>query len=84
MRDVANGAPTLVDAELDDFLNAKTPLAFWRRRLGLTQVELAAKVGISQPFLAQLEAGVRRGNVEQLLKLARTFGIRVEDLVDQG
>jgi len=84
MRDVANGAPTLTDAELDDFLNAKTPLAFWRRRAGLTQVALAAKVGISQPFLAQLEAGVRRGNVEQLLKLARTFGIRVEDLIEQG
>jgi len=53
MRDVATGAmETLSDAEMDAYLAAPTPLAFWRRRRGLTQAALAAAVGVSQPYLA--------------------------------
>jgi len=80
MRDVAAGAPTLSDAELDDFLAAKTPLAFWRHRAGLTQARLANMVGISQAFLAQVEAGVRMGSIGLHLKLARVLNVRMEDL----
>jgi DNA-binding XRE family transcriptional regulator len=82
MREVAAGAPTLTSAELDEFLAAKTPLTFWRRRAGLTQSALAAKIGVSQAFLAQLERGQRRGTVDVYLKLAPVFGLRVEDLVN--
>ena len=81
MREVASGAPTLTDAELDDFIAAKTPLAFWRRRADLTQAQLAAKVGVSQAFLAQLERGTRTGPVGLHAKLARALGVRIEDLL---
>jgi DNA-binding XRE family transcriptional regulator len=81
MRDVASGAATLSDAELDDFIAAKTPLAFWRHRAGLTQARLAEMVGVSQAFLAQLEGGVREGGVGLHLKLANALKVRVEDLV---
>lgn len=47
----------LTDAEMDDYLAVPAPLAFWRRRRGLTQKKLAAATGISQPCLAQIETG---------------------------
>jgi DNA-binding XRE family transcriptional regulator len=81
MRDVAAGAPTLSDAELDAFFAAKTPLAFWRRRAGLTQARLAEAVGISQAFLAQIESGARIGTVGQYKKLAGQLRVRIEDLL---
>jgi len=82
MREIANGAPTLSGAELDDFLAAKTPLAFWRHRAGLTQARLAETVGISQAFLAQVERGVRTGTIGLHVKLARALGTRIEDLLE--
>jgi DNA-binding XRE family transcriptional regulator len=81
MRDIANGAETLTSAEMDDYLAAVTPLAFWRRRAGKTQAELAAETGVSQPFLAQLENGKRQGGLNVVVRLARALRVRVEDLV---
>jgi hypothetical protein len=36
--------------------------------------------GISQAFLAQVEAGVRTGSIGLHLKLARALNLRMEDL----
>jgi DNA-binding XRE family transcriptional regulator len=81
MRDVAAGAPTLSVEEVEAYIAAKTPLAFWRQRAGLTQAALAQKAGFSQAFLAQIETGVRKGKASALAKLARALGIRIEDLI---
>ena len=81
MREVASGADTLTDAELDEYLAAATPLAYWRRRRGLTQAKLAAELDISQPYLAQLESGRRVGDVTLYAKLAAVLRLRIEDLV---
>jgi len=82
LRDVAAGVmPTLADDELDAFLAAPSPLAYWRKRRGMTQARLSAEAGISQPYLAQLEAGRRVGDVLTLRALARVLGVRIEDLV---
>ena len=82
MRDVATGAmETLTEAELDEFLGEPSPIAFWRHRRGLTQAVLAAEVGISQPYLAQIEAGQRTGEVRLYARLARALRVRMEDLV---
>ncbi|HET6605305.1 MAG TPA: helix-turn-helix transcriptional regulator [Rhodopila sp.] len=83
MREIAAGAPTLTDAELDEFLASPTATAFFRRRAGLTQVELAGRVGVSQAYLAQVETGARTGSVSLYVKLARTLDVRVEDLVGE-
>ena len=58
MRDVASGVmPVLSEAEVDAYLAAPTPLAFWRKQRGLTQTALAGEIGVSQPYLAQIVEG---------------------------
>ena len=82
MRAVASGTmETLSSAELDVYLAAPTPLAFWRKHRGLTQAALAAAVEVSQPYLAQLEAGRRVGDVRLHARIAKALRIRMEDLL---
>jgi XRE family transcriptional regulator, aerobic/anaerobic benzoate catabolism transcriptional regulator len=53
----------------------------WRARSRATRRQLAADSGVSERYLAQLEAG--RGNISVLLlrKVARAMGVPVESLV---
>jgi XRE family aerobic/anaerobic benzoate catabolism transcriptional regulator len=53
----------------------------WRTSHGTTRKELAAASGVSERYLAQLEAG--EGNISVLLlrKVARAMGVSVESLV---
>lgn len=84
MRDVAAGLlPTIADADLDAYLAATTPLSFWRKHRGMTQVELARAAAISQPYLAQLESGQREATVPVYARLAECLNVRIDDLVAQ-
>jgi XRE family transcriptional regulator, aerobic/anaerobic benzoate catabolism transcriptional regulator len=53
----------------------------WRSENGMTRKELSAASGVSERYLAQLEAG--EGNISVLLlrKIARAMGVTVESLV---
>ncbi len=73
----------LTDAEMAEFLAASSPLAFWRQRRGMTQAQLAASVGVSQGYLAQIETGKRTGDVGLYRKLARQLGVAIEDLIPE-
>jgi transcriptional regulator with XRE-family HTH domain len=85
MRDVASGVmPVLSEAEVDAYLAAPTPLAFWRKQRGLTQAALAAQLGVSQPYLAQIERGHRGGDVVLYSKMAAALKVRIEDLVPEA
>ncbi len=85
MRQIATGeTETIPDSEIDDYLAAPTPLAFWRRKRGYTQASLAAEMGLSQPYIAQMEGAQRVGDVATLAKLARLLRVRIEDLVQEG
>jgi len=84
MREVAAGADTLTDAELGEYLAAPTPLAYWRKRRGLTQVQLGAQAEISQPYLAQIESGKRVGDVTLYARIAALLNLRIEDLVPES
>ena len=55
-----------------------------RIALGLTQVELAARAGISRQALGAIESGVYRPNVAVALILARELGETVEHLFGEG
>jgi mannose-6-phosphate isomerase-like protein (cupin superfamily)/DNA-binding XRE family transcriptional regulator len=44
--------------------------------------DLAEETGISTSTLSRLEAGLRRPTLEQLLPLARAYGVTLDELVD--
>ena len=82
MADIASGATEVLSAdEVLAFLDAASPLAFWRGKRGLTQAALADAAGISQNYLAGLEAGSRKCDPALFLRLARALAVRIEDIV---
>lgn len=72
----------LTTEEVKAALLATTPLAFWRKKRGLTQTALAIAVGITQSYVAALEAGDRKGDPGLFLRLAHALNVRMEDLVE--
>jgi DNA-binding XRE family transcriptional regulator len=67
--------------EMLDLLSAATPLAFWRRKRNLTQAALGERVGLSQAYIASLEAGKRKGDPTQFRNLSAALNVTMEDLV---
>jgi len=85
MAEIASGREELLTIEeVAAALAAPTPLAFWRRKRSLTQAALAKTAGISQSYLAALEAGRRKGDPGLFLRLSRALRVRMEDLVDEN
>lgn len=81
-RIAAGTLETLTAEETAAALEEPTPLAFWRKKRRLTQAMLATAAGISQPYLASLEKGERKGDPALFLRLARALSVRMEDLVE--
>jgi len=52
-----------------------------RERRGITQVQLAASIGCSQPYVVLIEAGKRWPGAKRLDKIALFFGVQVATLV---
>jgi transcriptional regulator with XRE-family HTH domain len=72
-----------MDESTDRTLDAVGPrLKHLRQRRGITLTDLAAETGISVSTLSRLEAGLRRPTLEQLLPLARAYGVTLDELVD--
>jgi DNA-binding XRE family transcriptional regulator len=79
---LASGREELLSAEeAAALVAAPAPLAFWRKKRGRTQTQLAAAIGVSQNFLSDLERGKARGDVTLYAKLARYLDVSIEDLV---
>jgi XRE family aerobic/anaerobic benzoate catabolism transcriptional regulator len=53
----------------------------WRSEHGMTRKALSAACGVSERYLAQLEAGEGNASVLLLRKVARAMGVPVEQLV---
>jgi DNA-binding XRE family transcriptional regulator len=81
---LASGREELLTAEETAALVAgAAPLAFWRKKRGKTQTQLAAEIGVSQNFLSDLERGKAKGDVTLFAKLARCLDVTIEDLVPE-
>jgi predicted transcriptional regulator len=80
-RAIARDEETLSESEMDDLLAARTPLAFWRKKRGLTQMELAKAADIAQGFLSEIESGLKTGNVTVLQRIAIALEISLLELV---
>ncbi len=55
-------------------------VALARKRAGLTQPQLAEKVGVSRPTIARIETGGHAPSVTIALAIARALGEPVETL----
>lgn len=67
----------------DETLDAIGPrLKHLRLRRDVTLATLAGETGISTSTLSRLEASLRRPTLEQLLPLARYYGVTIDYLVD--
>lgn len=52
-----------------------------RKQAGLTQVDVAEKLGISQPAYASWERGIKKPTQENLVKIAQILNVSVDYLV---
>lgn len=67
---------------LDEFFkNLGTELSERRRRLGLSQAELAKEAGINRTYVSDVENGKRNFSVATLYALASSLGVTMAELV---
>lgn len=72
-----------MDEATDRTLDAVGPrLKRLRLRRDVTLADLAEETGVSASTLSRLESGLRRPTLEQLLPLARAYGVTLDELVD--
>lgn len=76
----AAGEETLSSDDVKALLAAKSPLAFWRARRGLTQAALAKDAGVAQGFVSEIEAGKKTGDVKTLQRIAVALKVSLNDL----
>lgn len=51
-----------------------------RKQTGLTQEEFAHRLGISRVYMGYIEQGRESPSLKLLMKIARRFGVKIEDL----
>ena len=75
------GDEELIPAEVvNAVLDGKNPVKVWREYRGLTQQQLANLVGISKPYLSQIETGKRRGTTDVLSSITKALDVSLEQV----
>lgn len=54
-----------------------------RQRVGISQKDLARKVGITQAFLSEVETGTKSPSLLTAAKLARALGCTIDELLGE-
>lgn len=62
-------------------MDFKINLRYIRERNGLTQAELAEKVGVSQGAVSGYEKGSLRPTIDVCAKLAKALGVTMDELM---
>ncbi len=52
-----------------------------RRAVGMTQAQVAAAIGHPQSYISKIESGERRLDLVELMDIADTIGLDVQELV---
>ena len=82
---IERGEEELIPAEVvNAIIDGKNPIKVWREYRSLTQQELANIVGISKPYLSQLETGKRTGTTEVLSAIAKALDVSMEQVASVG
>lgn len=69
-------------AVLDAELAGDHPVKAWREYRRMTQEALARAVGISKPYLSQLENRRRDGSLDTFQRLATALGVPMDVLME--
>lgn len=63
-------------------IDGEHPIKVYREYRGLSQAQLAKKVGTDRLYISQIETRKARGGRELLRKIARTLGVRVDSILE--
>lgn len=59
-------------------------IAFYRRKKGLTQKDLAEKTGLSRSFISQIENSTNNPSEDSLYKISNVLNISISELKGEG
>ncbi len=59
-------------------------IARWRRERGLSQEEVAHRVGVTVSYFGQIERGQRNPTIGVLARVAEALGVELVRLLDSG
>ena len=54
-----------------------------REERGISQQELAQPLGVTQGAVSHWENGVRKPDIDDIVKIAQLFNCKVDDLIDK-
>jgi DNA-binding Xre family transcriptional regulator len=79
--DIAAGRDELLPSEMvDRLLAGENPIRVWREHRAMSARELAARSGLSTPYVSQIETGKREGTIAVLRRIAEALSVTLEDL----
>jgi DNA-binding XRE family transcriptional regulator len=79
---VERGEEELIPSEVVyAILDGENPIKVWREYRQLTQQQLAQAVGISTPYLSQIETSKRTGTTEVLTTIAKVLKVSLDEIV---
>ena len=84
MRQAPTAAMPITTEERDFFIALGERIAQFRKARGITQVQLAETLGVSQQTIQAYEVGRRRIQVSTLPVVARTLSVSLEDLFGES
>ena len=79
---IARGNEELIPASIVNALvDGENPIKVWREYRGFTQQKVAEEIGISIPFVSQLETNKRKASSDVIKKIAAFLNVDIDDLV---
>ncbi|WP_075290109.1 helix-turn-helix domain-containing protein [Pararhizobium arenae] len=81
MARIAAGEETWPHSLIVELSETDSRIRTYRNYRGMTISELAAKAGISQPYLSEIEANKKTGSVDVLKRIAVVLKVDLDDLV---
>jgi DNA-binding XRE family transcriptional regulator len=79
---VESGEEEIIPAGLAyALMEGENPVKAWREYRRMTQHQVAESVGISVPFLSQIESRKRKASTRIMVGLAQALQVTVDDLV---
>jgi DNA-binding XRE family transcriptional regulator len=82
---IERGEQEVIPSEITyAILDGENPIKVWREYRGLTQQQLAEVIGISTPYLSQIEKNRRTGTKEVWVAIAKALKVTLDDIVIQA